>query len=196
MTLQLKVWSVCLIAGVIAACNGTFEIGIERTPDPTMTDLPVATSTQPRPSPSSQPSATPPAPSTTPNPTPPPTSIPIVEPLSPTPTDCNPPANWLIYLVQPEDTLFNLSQDLNLTVPQLQLANCLETNTIRIGQPLYIPYVPTATASATATFTATPTSTATATPTPSPTLEATGTATPTPTGSATATASPTLLVTP
>jgi LysM repeat protein len=189
-TFILKMATLGVLIGLITACDGTFEIGIEQTPTLVPTDTPLTTSTPPKPSPSIQPSATQRDPSSTPTPST--TPSPINTSPSATPTNCPPPAKWVLYTVRPNDTLFNLSQDLNLTVPQLRLANCLANDTIRIGQQLYVPFIPTATF--TATFTATATFTTTSTFTPSPTLEDTATATAT--GSVTVTVSPTITSTP
>jgi len=183
---------VSLLMSLIVACNGTFEIGIEPTAMPETS--PPATIMPLEPSPSEQASATQSAPS--PTPAPPATQLIVTAPLQPslTPTACQPPTKWVLYTVRPNDTLFNLSQDLNVTVNQLRIANCLEGDTIRIGQQLYVPYLPTPTA--TSTFTATATYTATSTLTPTPTLEASSTFTATATGSLTVSPSPTLAITP
>ena len=94
-------------------------------------------------------------------------------PLEPTATavSCGPPSGWVIYIVQPGDTLFNISQRVNSSVSQLKYANCLTSDNIRIGQKLYVPYQPVPIASPTvpsATLlppTATDTPPPTATPT-------------------------------
>ncbi len=83
------------------------------------------------------------------------TSTASVADPSNTPTPCKPPAKWAAYTVKAGDTLFVLSQETNLSVGQLRQANCLTSDTIRVGQPLYLPYIPTATF--TPTFTPTPT---------------------------------------
>ena len=58
------------------------------------------------------------------------------------PVPCTPRYDWIIYIVQPGDTLYNLALRLHLTVYQLQLANCLPSTDIRIGQRLYVPFYP------------------------------------------------------
>lgn len=56
---------------------------------------------------------------------------------------CGAPSGWVKYRVQRGDTLFALSQLLNVTVKQLQQANCLGSSTlIRTGQTLFVPYLP------------------------------------------------------
>jgi LysM repeat protein len=133
-------------------------------------------------------------------PTPTPTYITPTPTLSPTP--CEPPADWQIYVVQRGDTLYSLAQRYNTTVYAIVQANCLTSQAIYVGQNLYLPplpatptptvtHIPTSTPTATwtPTFTATPTDTAT--PTITPTYTATPTAPATPTITPTATETPT-----
>ncbi len=105
------------------------------------------------------------APSPTPLPemptdTPEPTPTPTI-----TPVRCGPPRGWLRYSVQPGDTLFRLSAIYSVTVPELQLANCLGWSTnIRTGEILFVPnvtprYTPSLTPTFTATFTPRPSNT-------------------------------------
>ena len=68
----------------------------------------------------------------------PPTGV----PPNVTPIPCTPRYDWVIYIVQPGDTLYNLALRLHMTVYQLQLANCLHSTLIRIGQELYVPFYP------------------------------------------------------
>jgi LysM repeat protein len=63
-------------------------------------------------------------------------------PLAPTATPCGPPPNWIIYIVQPNDTLFSLATKTFTTIDQINLANCLIGDTIYEGQRLYLPFVP------------------------------------------------------
>lgn len=92
-----------------------------------------------------------------------------------TPIPCGPPAGWTVYVVQPGDTLYRISQAYGIKPSELQFANCLGGSTlIRVGQKLYVP--PWATRTPTFTLTSlssqTPTVlalTATATPTHSQT---------------------------
>lgn len=67
--------------------------------------------------------------------------LPPAQPSS-TPARCGPPANWVIYIVQPGDTLYNISQRVDATVNQLIEANCLSSDSIRSGQKLYVPRQP------------------------------------------------------
>ena len=146
-------------------------------------------------------------------------------PPPPTPVPCGPPSGWVYYIVQPGDTLYSISRKFGTTVAQLQVANCMGSSTsIRVGQKLYVPYVPTAIPSYTPTFTVTPSPEPSATPTeipptlvpttalpsvtpdgPTATLTPTSTATPepptatptnTPTNTSTPTPSPTNTPTP
>ena len=58
----------------------------------------------------------------------------------PTLVPCGPPRDWVIYIVIQGDTLYRLSLAYNVTVPQLQKANCLGgSDLIRVGQALYVP---------------------------------------------------------
>jgi LysM repeat protein len=60
--------------------------------------------------------------------------------VPPTPVRCGPLAGWTyIYVVQPGDTLFSISQRAGVSVAQLKQANCLASDTIRVGQKLYLP---------------------------------------------------------
>lgn len=106
-----------------------------------------------------------------------------VPPLPPnTVIACGAPAGWVIYIVQPGDTLYRISLLYRVSVSQLQQANCLGgTTAIYAGQRLRVPNVPTSTATFTLTpiSTATETPTATSTPGPSATPTATQTTTPT-----------------
>ena len=96
--------------------------------------------------------------------------IPPVQP-SATPVRCGAPSYWVIYVVQPGDTLFAIAQRVNSTVYQLKYANCLTSDYIRSGQRLYVPFQPAPIASPTfplettqppaATFTPAPTATPT-----------------------------------
>lgn len=61
---------------------------------------------------------------------------------SSTPFRCGPPANWVIYIVQPGDTLYNISLRVGATVNQLIDANCISSDSLRIGQQLYVPRQP------------------------------------------------------
>lgn len=119
---------------------------------------------------------------------------------TPVPVTCGPPPDWVQYMVQPEDNLWNLSRRLGISVEEIQQANCMTSTDLRVGQPIFLPALPpplTPTPSRTPTFTPTSTptpsatSTLTATPTPTFTPSPTGTTTPTFTPTATSTATPT-----
>ncbi len=87
---------------------------------------------------------------------------------TPIPTPCGPPRGWVVYRVQPGDTLYGLSRRYQTTVQALALANCLTTYTLRVGQPLYVPPTPVATWTPRPTFTAQPAASDTPTPTAVP----------------------------
>jgi LysM repeat protein len=102
------------------------------------------------------------------------------------PVTCgNPPAGWVLYTVQPGDTLYQIGLARGVTVQQLQSANCLASTTIRTGQTLYVPNVPT--------ITVWPARTATPTEEiePAPTFSPEPTNTPLPTETPQPTATPT-----
>lgn len=104
---------------------------------------------------------------------------------------CGAPAGWIIYIVQPGDTLFRISLLYRVSVSQLQQANCLGgSSAIYTGQQLRVPNVATSTATFTHLTPVTATPTASATLAPSLTIEVTASATPTPTGTATETVTP------
>jgi LysM repeat protein len=99
--------------------------------------------------------------------------VPSSPPTQP-PVPCGPPRGWILYTVQPGDTLYSLAQTYGVTVRQLQFANCLgSSTTIRVYSKLYVPNVPTRTPSPTQTmpptFTPEPTQTMPPTSTPEPT---------------------------
>lgn len=110
-----------------------------------------------------------------------------------TPVPCGAPHTWVIYIVQPGDTLYHLGQVYGIPYTEIKSANCLTSSNIHIGQSLYVPPwathtpwptsilpsetpsatwsdMPTATDSPTDfAETSTPTDTATPTPPPTPT---------------------------
>jgi LysM repeat protein len=58
---------------------------------------------------------------------------------------CGAPAGWINYTVKPGDTLYQIGLLYRVSVQQLQLANCLFTTSIRVGQVLKVPNVPVST---------------------------------------------------
>lgn len=90
------------------------------------------------------------------------TSAPLI---SPTSFKCGPPADWISYLVKSHDTLFRISLDYGVSVPQLQLANCMGNSTfLRVGDLIYVPNVVTRTPDYSPTPTGTKVPTQTSTP--------------------------------
>ncbi len=83
-----------------------------------------------------------------PLPSPTATATPTAKPTrTPTKTSvpCGPPPGWVLYIVRPGDTLSYLSRVLNVSVYQLQRANCLGNSTrIYSGLGLYVPFIPVA----------------------------------------------------
>lgn len=113
---------------------------------------------------------------------------------------CGPPYDWVVYTIQPGDTLYHLSQIYAVSVIDLQRANCMGSSTLlQVGKNFYVPpwpplvtpvYPPPATLTTMPTFTRTPTPTSsstiptetlTLTPGPSDTPTVTPSQTPTPT---------------
>lgn len=98
--------------------------------------------------------------------------------LSPTATplqsgsQCGPPPGWVHYTVQPGENLFRISLRYDVSLAQMRQANCLASNYLYAGQPIYVPYEiapsPTATPPATPTPTSTSPSPDPATSTPAP----------------------------
>ncbi len=103
----------------------------------------------------------------------------------PTRVLCGPPPSWILYTIRLGDTLFSLADYYDVTVYDLQVANCLTGTLIIAGQSLYVPNLPTP------TYPVPPTSTATRTPTLTSTMLPTNTATPVPTETPTPTDTPT-----
>lgn len=60
--------------------------------------------------------------------------------IAPTPIPCGPPSGWVYtYIVQPGDTLFSISRRTGVSLAQLKQANCLISDSIRVGQRLFLP---------------------------------------------------------
>jgi LysM repeat protein len=103
------------------------ETTVKASPTATHTSSPTRTVT----STTTQTSAPSPLPSATHFPTTPPQP----------PAGCGPPASWVIYIVQPGDTLYSISRMYGVTVEQLNYANCLTSSSIYPGQRLSVPNV-------------------------------------------------------
>ncbi len=128
-------------------------------------DKPVAEAlglTQPTASPTETPTAMP-----SPSPAPTEPLTPTLTPTAVTPQPCVPPDDWTIHLVEEGNTLYSLGRRYGTDVYTLKLVNCLNTDTIFIGQRLYVPGPPP-------TAVVTPTEIA-AQQTPTPTLPVTTT---------------------
>jgi LysM repeat protein len=125
-----------------------------------------------------------------------PGSVIYVPPLpTPTPLPCGRPYGWIVYIVQPGDTLYHLSQAFGVSIANLQTANCMGSSTLlHVGDKLYVPPWATRTPSPTFPAPVFPTATPTDTPaigTPTETPVDTSTSTPTDTPVPTATDTPT-----
>ena len=73
------------------------------------------------------------------------TPTPTVEPaLLETATLCTSPRNWVTYVVQRGDTLFEIGRRYGLTTQEIQQANCLAETSIQAGQRILVPALPTA----------------------------------------------------
>lgn len=71
--------------------------------------------------------------------------------VTPTPTPCLPPSGWVLYMVQPGETLFRIAQRYGMTAAALQEANCLSSaDDIMAGQYIYVPFTIPPTAAAVA----------------------------------------------
>lgn len=102
----------------------------------------------------------------TPLPTQTPTRIGITPVPVHTLVPCGSPNNWVVYIVQPGDSLFRISQIYGVTVAELQRANCLGTSTtLHTGQILYVPPWSPVAPSSTPPILVLPTSTSINTPT-------------------------------
>ena len=123
-----------LIRQITGPSGGEIAGGLAQQPTPTRQLSPT-----PTPSASATASFTP-TPTHTSTPTPTPTST---WTFTPTPTPCGPPFGWLIYIVQPGDTLYSLALSTGTTIQQLMLANCqVNQNVVIAGQSLYVPRLP------------------------------------------------------
>lgn len=104
-------------------------------------------------------------------------------PATQQPTACSHPSGWIIYIVKAGDTLATIGAAYNVSVAQLQAANCMgSSTTIFTGQRLWVPNVATVTtrpSSLTPTKTPTTTFTPPASNTPTNTLLPTNTSSPT-----------------
>ena len=76
---------------------------------------------------------------------------------TPTATVCTPYYWWPVYFVQGGDTLYSIALKTDSRVEELIRANCLSSTIIFVGQSLYVPRLPVATATATPTYPDTPT---------------------------------------
>jgi polyisoprenyl-teichoic acid--peptidoglycan teichoic acid transferase len=86
----------------------------------------------------SQPQSTPPAPSPVVEAVPSPTASPV--PITPPP--CEPPLDWITYVVQEGNTLYSLAREHGTDVETLQRVNCLDSEVILVGEELYVPPPP------------------------------------------------------
>jgi LCP family protein required for cell wall assembly len=80
-----------------------------------------------------------------------PTAAPSPVPITPPP--CVAPGDWIAYTVDAGDTLYSIGQRYGTNVDTLMLVNCLESNTILIGQELRVPGSPPGAAAAAPTAT-------------------------------------------
>ncbi len=86
-----------------------------------------------------------------------------------TPWPCGRPSGWIVYFVQPGDTLYHLSLAYGIGVVDLQQANCMgNSTTLHVGQTLYVPPWAPRIPSPTIPQAFTPTPTPTFPPTPTP----------------------------
>lgn len=76
-----------------------------------------------------------------------------------TPAPCRIPSTWVIYIVQPGDTLYRLGRAYGIPYQDILVANCMTSPDLLAGQRLYVP--PWATRTPSPTFPGFPTLTAT-----------------------------------
>lgn len=62
--------------------------------------------------------------------------------VTPEATTCGAPSGWIPYTPPSDDTLFSLAQRTGTSVTAIQAANCLSSDSIFAGQPLYLPSMP------------------------------------------------------
>lgn len=55
---------------------------------------------------------------------------------------CEPPANWVTYTVQPNDTLIAIANALGISVGDIKNANCKLDDALSVGEILYLPTQP------------------------------------------------------
>jgi uncharacterized repeat protein (TIGR01451 family) len=69
---------------------------------------------------------------------------PAIPPFVPGPavTQCVPPPDWVVYVVQANDTLFSLAAETGTSVEQVRLVNCLEGDTLVAGESIFLPTLP------------------------------------------------------
>jgi LysM repeat protein len=119
-----------------------------------------------------------------------------------TPIPCGRPSGWIVYIIQPGDTLYHLSWAFGVSVAELQQANCMGNSTLlQQGHPFYVPPWPTRTPSPTWPVPIFPTDTptvppATGLPTDTPTPSSTATEPLVPTATEPPTLTPTVTLTP
>lgn len=132
----LTLFLICAAFVMIAAIAAIgVDLWLSRSSDNSLTE--VLGLTQPTASPTATPTV---MPSPTPTPTQPLT--PTLTPTAVTPPPCVPPDDWTIHLVEEGNTLYSLGRRYGTDVYTLKLVNCLNTDTIFIGQRLYVPGPP------------------------------------------------------
>lgn len=124
---------VALVSVALILGGFTLSLAEGNVTAPTWTSSPTATSTS-----TWQPITPPPPSPTVPSPTATPT-------LPPSPTNCPPPAGWIVYAVQTDDTLEELATRYRLDIETLRQANCLDTDSLPPDSVLYVPPVSTRT---------------------------------------------------
>lgn len=82
-----------------------------------------------------------------------------------------PPPGWVLYTIQPGNTLFSLAGRTAAGVAQVKQVNCLVGDGLQAGQQLWLPQLPPFVTPPTPTFTPTPSPTPSPSPTPTDTPE-------------------------
>ncbi len=62
--------------------------------------------------------------------------------ITPTSSSCNSPEDWVVYTIQPFDTLFSLAAQVGTTVEEIKSANCMLEDLIVVDETLLLPSSP------------------------------------------------------
>ena len=136
----IAIVSIGLLLGAIllSQAEGNSVATFTPTPTPTLTSTPSPTRQPFTPPASSIPSVVSPTPLPSVTPT-----LTLTPPVPP--ANCPPPSGWLVYFVQPGETLDDIAASYQISSAALQQANCLVTPELLPGAIIYVPALPTQT---------------------------------------------------